>query len=119
MADKHPKSLRKAKVGVNVEPRDNSVDEETADKIARSLRRDIKKALQENEDKPSDEQVGQAMDKATERKEELQKEGKDVDIEVFVVGERGEDGEAEAHVKGTGKGAEEFADDFDDGEDED
>jgi len=115
MADKHPKSLRKAKVGVDVEPRDSSVDRKTADKVARSLRKDIKRALQENEDKPSDEQVGKAMGKATERKEELKKEGKNVDIEVIVAGERGEDGEAEAHIKGTAENAEGFADDLEPG----
>lgn len=113
MADKHPKSLRNAKVGVAVLPKDRSVDETTADKIARSLRKDIKKALKDNEDKPSDEQVGKAMGKATERKEELQKEGKDVDIGVAVTGERGDDGEAEGYVKATGEAAKELAEDAD------
>jgi len=121
MADKHPKSLRKAKVSVDVEPKDDSVDYETAGKIARSLRKDIKRALKEHEDKPSDEQVGKVMGKVTERQEDLEKEGKDVDIAVGIVGERGEDGAPEAHAKGTGSIAKELIDeeDFEDEDDED
>lgn len=122
MADKHPKSLRKVKVGVAVEPRDGSVDDEAAEKITRSLRKDIKKTLKEHEDKPSDEQVGKALGKVTERKEDLEKEGKNVDIGVAITGERGEDGDAEGYVKGTGEIAKELSEEEElneDGDDED
>lgn len=113
MADKHPKSLHKAKVAVYAVPKDASVDPETVGKIAKNLRRDIKRILQKNEDKPSDEQVGSAMGRVTERKEELAKEGKNIDISVGIVGERGEDGELEAYSKSTGDIAEIVADDDD------
>lgn len=112
MADKvHPKSLRNVKVATTVQPKDGKVDDERAERIAKSLKKEIKETLKQNADKPSGEQAGKAIEKARERKEEMDADGTKVDVGVVIVGTRGEDGEEEVHMHGTGELAKDVADD--------
>lgn len=120
MADKaHPKSLRNIKVATIVEPKDGRVDQEQADKLAKSLKKEVKETLKKHSDKPSGEQVGKAMEKVAERTDEMKADGAKVDVGVAITGTRGEGGEEEAHVSGSGDLAKDISDDpsFKDDED--
>lgn len=121
MADQHPKSLRKIKVATVVEPKDGKVDKEQAEKIAKSLKKEVKETLKKHSDKPSSEQAGKAIEKVSERKDELKADGTNVDVGVAITGTRGDNGEEEVHVHGTGEMAKEIASDptFEEDDEED
>ena len=120
MADQHPKSLRNVKIGAKVVPQEDEFKEpDKYRKISKSLKKEVAKAIADNDDLPSGEQAGKAAEAVASRKEELEKEsGEKLDAVVVVTGERGEDGDKEVHLIGTGTVPDDLPEIFDNDDEE-